>query len=84
MQERHSTKELRSHFNKSVRKLAKERKTSHSAIYSEIYDKFSKFHNLPFDTKINIDYISKNKKYLLECLEIAITKLDNERLNKGA
>lgn len=72
---RRSKQELRSRFNSVVRRIAQDRNIPYSEVYNHIYNIFAKIHNF-VDTKIDIDFISRNIKYLEECLEIALADIN--------
>lgn len=72
---RRSKQELRSRFNNVVRRIAQDRNIPYSEVYNHIYNIFAKIHNF-VDTKIDIDFISRNMKYLEECLEIALAEIN--------
>ena len=66
-------KELRVEFNKNVKKLAIERfDSNYEEAFKFIYTEFRRYYNFPYETDINIDFISKKKQYLITAIKLII------------
>lgn len=76
--DRRSKAQIKTDFNRAVRKLAIQRGIPHSNAYTIIYNIFSSKHL--FNHKVDMKFLEKNINYLAECLGIALSELNKESL----
>lgn len=72
--DRRSKAQLKTDFNRAVRKLAIQRGIAHSNAYSHIYNIFASKHL--FNHKVDMKFLEKNINYLAECLDIVLSELN--------
>lgn len=75
---RRSKAQIKTDFNRAVRKLAIQRGIPHSNAYTIIYNIFSSKHL--FNQKVDMKFLEKNINYLAECLDITLSELNKEVL----
>lgn len=76
--DRRSKAQIKTDFNRAVRKLAIQRGIPHSNAYTLIYNIFSSKHL--FNHKVDMKFLEKNINYLAECLDITLSELNKESL----
>lgn len=77
---RRSKQELKSRFHELVRLYSFKTGIKHNLIYKDVYDSFKSLHNFKYGTKIDICFLEKNIDYLVECIEIISSTINDLKL----
>lgn len=79
---RRSKQELKSKFHELVRLYSYKTGIKYNLIYKVVYDSFKSLHNFKYGTRIDILFLEKNIDYLVECVEIISSMINNLKQSK--
>ena len=79
---RRSKQELKSKFHELVRLYSYKTGIKYNLIYNDVYANFKSLHNFKYGTKIDISFLEKNIDYLVECVEIISSMINNLKQTK--
>lgn len=79
---RRSKQELKSKFHELVRLYSYKTGIKYNLIYNDVYANFKSLHNFKYGTKIDICFLEKNIDYLVECVEIISSMINNLKQTK--